>query len=80
LNPKGISKATGLQEVCKLLGITMDQIVAFGDSRNDLKMIQAAGLGVAMGNAQDVVKQAADHVTLTNVEHGIAAFIQKHLL
>lgn len=80
LNPPGVSKATGLEQVCKLLGITMDEVVAMGDSLNDAAMIQAAGLGVAMGNAQDAVKEIADLVTLSNAEHGVAHFIKDHLL
>ncbi|WP_442603320.1 Cof-type HAD-IIB family hydrolase [Paenibacillus sp. KN14-4R] len=80
LNPKGISKGSGMIEVCKLLGITMDQVIAMGDSQNDLAMIRAAGLGVAMGNAQDEVKAAADLVTVTNDEDGVAAIIEEYVL
>lgn len=79
LNPKGISKASGIMEICNLLGITMDQVVAMGDSQNDLTMIKESGLGIAMGNAQDVVKLAADTVTDTNQEDGVAKAIQKHV-
>jgi HAD superfamily hydrolase (TIGR01484 family) len=80
MNPLGIHKAAGLEQACQLLGLTLDQVVAFGDSLNDLKMIQQAGIGVAMGNAQDTVKQAADYVTASNNQHGIATFIRDHLL
>lgn len=80
MNPKGIHKAAGLEKVCQILNITMDQVVAFGDSRNDLKMIQAAGIGVAMGNAQEIVKQQADYITCSNDEDGIAVFIRDQLL
>ncbi|MCR8645298.1 Cof-type HAD-IIB family hydrolase [Paenibacillus sp. N1-5-1-14] len=80
LNPKGISKGSGMIEVCQLLGITMDQVIAMGDSQNDLAMIRAAGLGVAMGNAQDEVKAAADLVTVTNDEDGVAAIIEEYVL
>jgi len=80
LNPQGISKASGLEQVCKLLGIGMDEIVACGDSLNDLAMIQAAGLGVAMGNAQESVKRAADAVAPSNDEDGIAYVIRKYML
>lgn len=80
LNPKGISKASGLAKVCEILGITMDQVVAMGDSMNDIAMIKAAGLGVAMGNAQDEVKNAADMVTLTNEQDGVAQTIRHVLL
>ncbi|MCZ8517493.1 Cof-type HAD-IIB family hydrolase [Paenibacillus filicis] len=80
LNPKGISKASGLEQVCGLLGLTMAQVIAMGDSLNDVSMIRAAGLGVAMGNAQDEVKQLADVVTVSNEEHGVARIIREYLL
>lgn len=80
INPKGISKGAGMAEVCKLLGIEMHQVIAMGDSLNDLSMIRAAGLGVAMGNAQDELKASADLVTVTNEEHGVAKIIHDYLL
>lgn len=80
LNPKGISKASGLREVCRLLGIEMSQVIAMGDSLNDISMIREAGLGVAMGNAQDEVKSIADVVTASNEEHGVARIIEQYIL
>ncbi|UJF32293.1 Cof-type HAD-IIB family hydrolase [Paenibacillus hexagrammi] len=80
LNPLGISKASGLEAVCKLLGITMSQVVAMGDSENDITMLQAAGLGVAMGNAQERVKGIADMTTVTNEEHAVAKIIHEVIL
>lgn len=80
LNPKGISKASGMIEVCKLQGIEMSEVIAMGDSMNDLTMIRAAGLGVAMGNAQDELKANADLVTVTNNEHGVAKIIHEYIL
>jgi len=80
LNPKGISKASGLLDVCELLGIGMHEVVAVGDSINDLAAIQAVGLGVAMGNAQETVKEAADQVVASNEEDGVAEVIRKFLL
>ncbi|UUZ89859.1 HAD-IIB family hydrolase [Paenibacillus sp. P25] len=80
LNPLGISKASGLEQVCGLLGITMAEVIAMGDSLNDVSMIRAAGLGVAMGNAQEEVKRIADQVTVSNEEHGVARIIREHLL
>lgn len=79
INPKGVSKASGLREVCSRLGLTMDQVAAAGDSLNDLAMIREAGFGVAMGNAQDPVKRAADWITDTNVNNGVAKLIRKIL-
>ncbi|RAV05035.1 Cof-type HAD-IIB family hydrolase [Paenibacillus sp. YN15] len=80
VNPLGINKASGLREVCRLLGIRMEEVAACGDSLNDLEMIRAAGLGIAMGNAQEAVKQAADAVTGTNEEDGVAQAIRTYLL
>lgn len=79
INPKGVSKASGLREVCRLLGISMENVIAMGDSLNDLRMIREAGLGVAMGNAQEEVKRAADVVTVTNEEDGVARIIRQYL-
>ncbi|MFD1956213.1 Cof-type HAD-IIB family hydrolase [Paenibacillus thailandensis] len=80
LNPLGVSKASAIRELCGLLGIGMDEVVAVGDSLNDIAAIREAGLGVAMGNAQDAVKEAADAITLTNNEHGVAEVIRKYVL
>jgi len=79
-NPKGINKATGLRQVCELYGLTMDEVVAMGDSLNDIAMIREAGLGVAMGNAQEEVKHIADMVTLSNTEDGVAHLIRNFVL
>jgi hydroxymethylpyrimidine pyrophosphatase-like HAD family hydrolase len=80
INPIGVHKGAGVQAVCGLLGITMSQVVAIGDSLNDINMIRKAGLGIAMGNAQDEVKRAADKVTATNKEDGVAAAIRDYIL
>lgn len=80
LNPQGVSKASALQELCGLLNIDMSQVVAVGDSLNDIAAIREAGLGVAMGNAQETVKEAADYITSTNNEHGVAEVIKRYVL
>ncbi|WP_040209573.1 Cof-type HAD-IIB family hydrolase [Neobacillus jeddahensis] len=80
VNAAGINKANGLGFVCNKLGIAMKNVMAVGDSRNDLMMIKEAGIGVAMGNAQDSVKEAADWVTATNQEDGVALAITKWVL
>jgi HAD superfamily hydrolase (TIGR01484 family) len=79
VNPKGVSKASGLKEICRRLGFTMADVVAVGDSMNDIAMIREAGLGVAMGNAQPAVKAAADWITETNVNNGVAEVIRRVL-
>ncbi len=80
VNSSGVNKAKGIEMVCKRLGLSMDQVMAVGDSLNDMSMIQAAGIGVAMGNAQESVKLAADWVTATNNEDGVAKAIQNWVL
>lgn len=78
--PKDVSKGHALLEIAEYLGIDQENIIAFGDQDNDMSMIQMAGVGVAMGNAIDSLKAAADYVTLTNNEDGIAAYLEKYLL
>ena len=73
------TKAHALQAVLDALNISKDEALAFGDDAIDLTMLQMAGLGVAMGNAIDEVKTAADAVTLTNEEDGVAVFLEKLL-
>ena len=80
LVPNGIDKARSLAVLLDELGMKPEEMVAVGDGFNDLSMIQFAGLGVAMANAQDVVKEAADYVTLSNEEDGVAAVVEKFLL
>lgn len=77
INAAGVNKARAIEKVCKRIGITMDEVMAMGDSLNDLAMIKEAGFGVAMGNAQPIVKEAADYVTATNVEDGVAQAIRQ---
>ncbi|AGK53386.1 Cof-type HAD-IIB family hydrolase [Bacillus sp. 1NLA3E] len=80
VNSSGVNKARGIEVVCGRLGLSMDQVMAVGDSLNDMSMIQAAGIGVAMGNAQEEVKRAANWVTATNNEDGVAHAIHKWVL
>lgn len=75
--PKGTNKGTGLQAICADAGIDIADAVAFGDSYNDIYMIQAAGTGVAMGNAEEAVKEAADMVTADCDHDGIAQALEK---
>jgi len=77
VNPHGVNKASALIRVCKELGITMDEVMAVGDSMNDIKMIEQAGIGVAMGNAQKEVKDAADFITDANYDDGVAKAIER---
>jgi len=75
--PTGIDKAKGLEALLSRLGVMPAELIACGDGYNDISMIRYAGLGVAMGNAQDIVKEAADYVTLSNEADGVAHVIRK---
>lgn len=77
IGASGVSKGSAVLEFAESLGINAEEIVSFGDNYNDLTMIEAAGLGIAMGNAEEEVKNAADFVTLTNNESGVAYGIRK---
>jgi hypothetical protein len=76
---KGISKASGLRWLGDKLGISMEEMMVFGDSGNDIEMIREAGIGIAMANAEPEVLQIADFVTKSNDESGIAYAIYKYL-
>lgn len=75
--PRSIHKGQGLMEICKITGIRPEETAAFGDAANDIPMLRAAGLGVAMGNAAEAVRAAADRVTKTNNEDGIAYALEQ---
>ena len=80
LVPKGIDKAASISRLLERINLDRGEVIAMGDGFNDLSMIQYAGLGVAMKNAQPPVKEEADVVTLkTNDEDGIAHFLLEEL-
>ena len=74
------NKGNGLRQLCRLLDIPMESVMALGDSGNDETMLRQAGLGVAMGNAPDFIKLAADAVTETNEHDGAAIAIERYAL
>lgn len=75
--PAGISKATGVEELALPLGITAEEIVTFGDMPNDVPMLDWAGLGVAMGHAHPDALAAADEITSTNNDDGVARVLER---
>lgn len=79
ISPKGISKESGVRTICSQLGIGMDQVMAVGDNMNDYNIIRAAGLGVAMGNADEELKAVADCITDTNNNDGVAKAIERYI-
>ena len=77
INCSEANKGAALERLCGILGVEREKSIAFGDDTNDMSMLRAAGMGVAMGNAKDIVKAAADMVTLTNDEAGLAKALEK---
>ncbi len=80
INDARVNKGAAILELGQILGICREEIMVCGDSDNDLDMLRMAGLGVAMGNAADDIKSAADYVTGTNDEDGAAKAIIKFAL
>lgn len=78
--PLGINKAAGLQKLMRYLGVDREELIACGDANNDLPMMNIAGLSIAMGNAYENVKQAADFITKSNNDDGVAYAIMKFVL
>lgn len=79
INSGGASKGQALSALCAHLGIDICDTIALGDGSNDLDMIKTAGTGVAMANAVDELKAAADFVTLSNMEDGFAKALEKFI-
>jgi len=80
ITPIGISKGATLKRLTEQLGISIKQAAAIGDNHNDVHMLKAAGLGIAMGNAPEKVKEAADIVTASNNHAGVAQAIRRYLV
>ena len=79
ISKAGVTKREGLEFLANYLGTDLAHTMAMGDSENDLSMINAAGIGVAMGNASDDVKAVANYITTTNNENGVGEAI-KHFI
>lgn len=77
---KGVTKGTSLHALINQLGIKREEVIAIGDSYNDVSMIEFAGLGVAMGNAPADIKELADYVTETNMNDGVAKVVEAFIL
>ena len=71
INISGIDKSTGMKEIADYYGFNMNQTMAFGDGANDIPMLRAAGIGIAMGTAAEHIKNQADYVTGSVDEDGI---------
>ncbi len=77
LSPYGVTKGSGLAEVARRIGVAAEEVVAFGDMPNDVPMLHWAGLGVAMGNGHPDALAAADEVTLSNADDGVAVVLER---
>lgn len=80
VNAKGIHKGSALQFLGELLGISMDEVITFGDGSNDIKMLEMAGTGVAMANSVQKVLDIADITAMSNDEDGVARIIEQYVL
>ena len=77
---KHVSKEHALLEVAKYYDLPLEEVMTIGDNFNDSPMLALAGLGIAMGNAPEGVKETANLVTASNDEHGVAQAIREHVL
>ncbi len=77
---RGVNKVVALRMYCKHLGIDQSEVMAIGDSLNDIEMLRWAGLGIAMGNAEEAVRRAANHVTQPIEADGVARAIDRFIL
>jgi len=80
LLPNGISKGVALRHLAQDYGIDMADVLALGDAENDIEMLQAVGVGVAMANAMQATKDVADHLTTSNDEDGVALAVERFVL
>lgn len=77
---KEVDKGAAVKQLAEALGIEAREVMALGDNENDLPMIEYAGLGIAMGNATENIKNAASFITASNDAHGVAVAIEKFVL
>jgi len=80
MTERSVNKGVALAALAERLGIAQSDVMAIGDSFNDLEMIKYAGLGVAMGNARAEIKEQADIVTVSNEEDGVAEALERYVL
>jgi Cof subfamily protein (haloacid dehalogenase superfamily) len=77
---KGVTKGNAVKMLAKIYGIGREEIIAIGDNENDMSMIEYAGLGIAMGNAEESLKNVANHITAHYQEDGVAEAIERFIL
>ena len=77
---KGVTKGSAVKILAQMYGIDREEIIAIGDNENDISMIEYAGLGIAMGNAEELLKNVANHITGDYQEDGVAEAIERFIL
>ncbi len=77
---KGVTKGNAVRMLAEMYGIKRDEIIAIGDNENDISMIEYAGMGIAMGNAEESLKNVANHITGDYQEDGVAEAIERFIL
>ncbi len=77
-NSLSANKGDALVKVCEMLGIGIDEVMAFGDNGNDLSMLEKAGISVAMGNSEQPIKDSCDFVCLDNEHDGVSSFLKDY--
>ncbi|MGL5353754.1 MAG: HAD-IIB family hydrolase, partial [Clostridium sp.] len=80
INYKAVSKGRAVKALAEYYGIGAEEIMCIGDNENDISMINYAGLGVAMGNAIDSVKEISDYITSSNNDNGVSKAIEKFII
>lgn len=78
--PLGVSKGTGVKQLCRYLGVPLGQCICVGDGENDIPMLRAAGLGVAMKNGRDSVRAAADYITPYSNDENAIGHLAEHFM
>lgn len=78
--PSGSGKTTAISELIKACGVSLPETAAFGDDDNDIEMLKMCGTGVAVANAVPAAREAADEITLSNDEDGVACWLKKNVL
>lgn len=80
INPNGINKLKTLELLCDNLKTIPNKVIFFGDGEIDFPIIKGVGLGIAMKNAENIVKENADDITLSNDKEGVANYLEKYLI
>ena len=80
VNAKGIHKGIGLEKLCEYLNIPLSQTIVVGDADDDIEVLKKAGLAVAMGNANEKIKQLSDVIVSDNDHDGCVEVIEKYLI